>query len=597
MAKKPINYTSRDFSSIKDDLVNYAKRYYPDTFKDFNEASFGALMLDMVSYVGDQLSFYTDFQANESFIDSAIQYENVVRLAKQMGFKFPGAATASGVCSFYVLVPANANGRGPDINYFPILQRGSILSAGGGAVYTLNENVDFTESTNEITVARVDESTGAPTFFAVKASGEVISGQRFTDVVTVSDYKRFRRIQLSRKNITEVISIKDSQGHEYYEVEHLSQDVVYLESVNYELSREAVPYIMKVKPVPRRFVTENDTTGNTFVQFGYGSEENITGDVIVDPADVVLEVSGRTYVSSQTFDPTNLIKSDKFGVAPTDTTLTITYAANTVNNINSAVNTITSVIDPVFSFKDESSLTRGIVNIVVTSLEVTNDTPILGDSSPLSKEEIRNMAFSSFSSQNRAVTRSDYINLCYRMPSKFGKIKRVNVIQDTDSFKRNLNIYILSENIVGNLTAANSVLKSNLKTWLSSKRMVNDTVDILDANIINYGIEFEVLTDLNVNRFQVLQDCVQYLKDNLLNIKSDIGEALYISEIYKLLNEVSGVTDTTDVKLVNKVGGDYSNFVFDIDENLSNDGRFLIVPENAVAEILIPDQDIIGTIK
>ena len=597
MAKKPINYTSRDFSSIKDDLVNYAKRYYPDTFKDFNEASFGALMLDMVSYVGDQLSFYTDFQANESFIDSAIQYENVVRLAKQMGFKFPGAATASGVCSFYVLVPANINGRGPDINYFPILQRGSLLSAGGGAVYTLNESVDFTESSNEITVARVDESTGAPTFFAIKALGEVISGQRFSDIVTVSDYERFRRIQLSRKNITEVISIKDSQGHEYYEVEHLSQDVVYLESTNYETSREAVPYIMKVKPVPRRFITENDTNGNTFVQFGYGSEENITGDLIVDPADVVLEVSGRTYISSQTFDPTNLIKSDKFGVAPTDTTLTITYAANTVNNINSAVNSVTSVIDPIFTFKNESSLTRDIINIVETSLEVTNDTPILGDSSQLSKEEIRNMAFSTFSSQNRAVTRSDYINLCYRMPSKFGKIKRVNVIQDKDSFKRNLNIYILSENIAGNLTVANSLLKQNLKTWLSSKRMVNDTVDILDANIINYGIEFEVLTDLNVNRFQVLQDCIQFLKDNLLNVKSDIGEALYVSEIYKLLNEVEGVTDATDVRLVNKVGGDYSNYVFDIDENLSNDGRFLIVPENAVAEILIPDQDIIGTIK
>ena len=354
---------------------------------------------------------------------------------------------------------------------------------------------------------------------------------------------------------------------------------------------------MKVKPVPRRFITENDTNGNTFVQFGYGSEENITGDLIVDPADVVLEVSGRTYISSQTFDPTNLIKSDKFGVAPTDTTLTITYAANTVNNINSAVNSVTSVIDPIFTFKNESSLTRDIINIVETSLEVTNDTPILGDSSQLSKEEIRNMAFSTFSSQNRAVTRSDYINLCYRMPSKFGKIKRVNVIQDKDSFKRNLNIYILSENIAGNLTVANSLLKQNLKTWLSSKRMVNDTVDILDANIINYGIEFEVLTDLNVNRFQVLQDCIQFLKDNLLNVKSDIGEALYVSEIYKLLNEVEGVTDATDVRLVNKIGGDYSNYVFDIDENLSNDGRFLIVPENAVAEILIPDQDITGTIK
>ena len=597
MAKRPINYTSRDFESIKEDLVNYAKRYYPTTFRDFNEASFGALMLDLVAYVGDQLSFYADFQANESFLDSAIQYDNVVRLARQLGFKFPGSGQASGLCSFFILVPANVNGRGPDIDFFPILHRGSILSAGGGAIYTLNEDVDFTNPNNVVTVARVDPDSGVPTFFAIKALGEVVSGQKFSDIVTVGDYERFRRIQLSRPNITEVLSVVDSQGHEYFEVEHLSQDVVFLESPNYESTRDAVPFLMKVKPVPRRFITEHDAGGNTFVQFGYGSAENITGDVIADPADVVLEVTGRNYVSSQTFDPTNLIKSDKFGVAPSETTLTIIYAANTADNINASVDSVNSVIDPIFSFKNQSALSKDTINTVIGSLEGSNDTPILGDTAPLSKEEIRTMAYGTFSTQNRAVTRSDYINLCYRMPSKFGKIKRANVVQDTDSFKRNLNIYILSENIDGNFTQANSVLKQNLKTWLSSKRMINDTVDILDASIINYGIEFEILVDLNMNRFEVLDNCVEFLKDNFLNVKHGMGEAGYISEIYKMLNDVPGVTDTTSVKLVNKIGGDYSNFVYDMDENLSADGRFLLVPEDAVVEILLPDQDITGTVK
>ena len=155
----------------------------------------------------------------------------------------------------------------------------------------------------------------------------------------------------------------------------------------------------------------------------------------------------------------------------------------------------------------------------------------------------------------------------------------------------------MSENIDGNFTVANSVLKQNLKTWLSSKRMINDTIDILDASVFNYGIEFEILVDLNMNRFEVLDNCVEYLKDNFLNVKSDMGEAIYISQLYKLLNDVPGVTDTTNVKLVNKVGGDYSNYVYDMDENLSPDGRFLIVPENVVAEILLPDQDILGTVK
>ena len=156
MAKRPINYTSRDFETIKEDLVNYAKRYYPTTFKDFNEASFGSLMLDLVAYVGDQLSFYADYQANESFLDSAIEFKNIVRLCKQLGYKLPGAAVASGNCTFYVKVPASSTTRGPDLNYFPILQRGTTLSSTNGASYTLVENVDFTKSSNEITVAEVD---------------------------------------------------------------------------------------------------------------------------------------------------------------------------------------------------------------------------------------------------------------------------------------------------------------------------------------------------------------------------------------------------------------------------------------------------------
>jgi hypothetical protein len=214
MAKRPINYTSRDFESIKEDLVNYAKRYYPTTYKDFNEASFGSMMLDLVAYVGDQLSFYADYQANESFLDSAIEFKNIVRLCKQLGYKLPGAAKASGVCTFYVKVPASSTTRGPDLNYFPILQRGTVLSSTNGASYTLNENVDFTDSNNEITVAEVDTDTGVPTSYAVRARGRVVSGQRFEETVSIGDFQRFRKVLIERKDISEIISVLDAQGNE-----------------------------------------------------------------------------------------------------------------------------------------------------------------------------------------------------------------------------------------------------------------------------------------------------------------------------------------------------------------------------------------------
>ncbi len=597
MAKKPINYTSRDFESIKDDLVNYAKRYYPTTFKDFNEASFGSLMMDMVAYVGDQLSFYADYQTNESFLDSAIEFGNIVRLAESVGYKYPGAPRSTGQCSFYIIVPANTNTRGPDLDYLPILEAGTVLGSDGGGSFTLVENVDFTNSNNKVTVARVDSTSGNPTFFAIKAFGQVVSGQRFTQTITIGNYQRFLRLQMDQTNITDIISVVDSQGNEYYEVSHLSQDIIFKELTNTDSDRTAVPYIMRTVPAPRRFVIDRDVADNTYLQFGYGSAENITTNIIADPSSVTLNVDGRNYVSDKTFDPTKLIESDKFGVVPVNTVLSVDYTANTSETVNAAVGAIRSVVNPTYRFQNQASLSQALVADVIASLEVENETPILGDTSPLTPEEIRVQAFGSQAAQNRAVTRNDYMNLSYRMPAKFGKIKRVNIVRDKDSVKRNLNLYVLSENTNGNFITPNSVLKENLKQWLVQYRMINDTIDILDGQIINIGINFEVLPELSANRYEILQSCVEKLKNDYLNVKFNIGEAVYISEIYKLLNDVPGVIDTTNVEIVNKATSGYSQFQYNILENMSDDGRFLKIPENAVAEVLLPNVDVTGVVR
>jgi hypothetical protein len=597
MAKRPINYTSRDFESIKNDLQNYAKRYYPSTFKDFSEASFGALMMDLVAYVGDQLSFYADFQANESFLDTAIRYDNVTRLAETLGYRNQGAAKSSGQVTFYMLVPVSTTSRTPDLNYFPILQRGTIITGDNGASYTLINDVDFTDPNNEITVARTDANTGNPTYFAVRAYGQVVSGQRFEETITVGDYQRFLTLGLSRFNISEIISIVDSQGNEYYEVENLSQDVVLSQTKNIESdSREAVPYNMRVTPVPRRFVTEFLPDGTTQIQFGYGSEDNLTGDVIADPADVVLNVDSKPYVTQTTFDPTNLIKTDKFGVVPTNTTLTITYTANTSATSNASAGSVTTIVAPNLLFSDRGSLSETIISTMVDSLEVENEEPITGETSELTSEEIKIRALGAYSSQNRAVTREDYISACYRMPSKFGKIKRVNVVRDVNSLKRNLNLYAISEDVNGNLSTPNSALKQNLKTWLDNYRMINDTIDILDGNIINIGINYEVIADLDTNKYELLQACNQAIIDNFLTVKFNLGESIFISDIYKVLNDVPGVTDTKNIEFTNKVGGSYSDVVYDIRSNMSNDGRYLTVPQDSVVEVLLPNTDIVGVI-
>jgi len=597
MAKRPINYTSRDFGSIKNDLENYAKRYYPSTYKDFSEASFGSLVMDMVAYVGDQLSFYADFQANESFLDSAIRYENVVRLSETLGYKNQGAAKSTGNVAVYILVPVAVASRAPDLDYLPILPAGTVFSGDGDAVFTLVTDVDFADSNNEITVARTNATTGNPTFFAVKAYGQIVSGQKYSEPITVGNYTRFLRLKLGKSNITEVLSIKDAQGNDYYEVEHLSQDVVITQTKNNDTNTNiAVPYNMRIKPVPRRFVTEFDTAGNTYVQFGYGSADNITTNLIADPADVVLNVSSKPYVTDQTFDPTNLIKTDKFGVVPVDTTLTVEYTANSSDVSNSAVNTVTTVVSPRLIFKNQAALSNTVIGEMLSTIEVDNEAPIMGDSSILSAEEVRQRAFGTYAAQNRAVTREDYMNLSYRMPAKFGKIKRVNVIRDEDSLKRNLNLYVLGEDQAGDFVQPNTNIKENLKTWLDQYKMINDTIDILDGNIINIGIRYRVIASLDVNKYDLLDSCNTKLMGDFLNIKFNLGEPVYITEIYKLLNDVPGVIDTTEVELYNLAGSTYNGYIYNIRENMSADGRYLIVPPDSAAEVLYPQTDIVGVV-
>tara|TARA_B100000900_G_C20411621_1_gene647068 strand:- start:299 stop:850 length:552 start_codon:yes stop_codon:yes gene_type:complete len=183
------------------------------------------------------------------------------------------------------------------------------------------------------------------------------------------------------------------------------------------------------------------------------------------------------------------------------------------------------------------------------------------------------------------------------MPAGFGKVKRVNIVQDPRSTRRNLNLYVLAENANGKFSAPTSKLKTNLKTWIDRYRMINDSVDILDGKIINYGIQFEVIAETDANRFEVLNACVSKLQEKVLNVAKEMGEPVYLSEIFKSLNSVDGVVDTTMVKLINKTGGSYSSFNYEIEKNLSNDGRFLVVPEDAVADVLFPEDDITGVVK
>jgi len=177
-----------------------------------------------------------------------------------------------------------------------------------------------------------------------------------------------------------------------------------------------------------------------------------------------------------------------------------------------------------------------------------------------------------------------------------GSLKRVNIIQDKDSFKRNLNLYVIAEDFLENLTTANDTLKSNLKTWLLNYKMLNDTVDILDAKIVNVGMDIEIITLLGKNKYDVLEDALTALKEKF-DKKFEIGESLYLSDVYTTVNKVDGVLDTTDVRITSKGGANYSQVPFDMVQNTSADGRYVSVPEDYILEIKFPEDDIRGAVK
>jgi len=587
-----INYSSKDFESIRRDLLNHVERFYPDKFLDFSENSLGAMMVDAVSYVGDQLSFYIDYNVNESFMDSAIQPSNIARQAAILGYRQPAQQSTYGVVSLFVLVPATSVGLGPDRNYIPVLKRGTRFNSSNGQQFVLVENIDFASPSNLMVAGNVD-GNGTPTQYAIRAFGRVVSGFFKQGILNVGDFERFKRVDIRDSNIAEIISVRDEDGNEYFEVENLSQDVIFKEVVNSNFKSDNVPSIMKPTIVSRKFVVEYGNNTTT-LQFGSGDVEVDTS--IADPSELSLDIIGKNYITDTSFDPTRIAKNSSMGIVPTNTRLFVTYRVNNPNNSNTSAGSINSVANPLVSFEDITTLANNKVQDVIRSIEVQNDEPILGAITSISGDELKRRALDSFGTQNRAVTQRDYENLVYRMPSKFGSVRRCSVQKDPDSQKRNLNLYVISVDPNGFLVETNSTIKSNLKTWINHYRMINDTVDILDAFIVNFGVEYVVKTLNTVEKFDVLNRCNSALTSYFAD-KQFIGEPLSVGGLFNTLGSVRGVQDVVKARYVLKSGVNYSNFSFVFQENYSPDGDYLMIPKNVIMELKFPETDIKGKLR
>jgi hypothetical protein len=598
MAKKivPIKYTSRDYDSIRGDLINFAKRYYPDIIQDFNEGSFNSFMFDSVSYVGDILSFYLDFQANESFLTTAIQYSNIIKLGEELGYKFANTTAASqGLAAFVAALPADSEGK-PDLSYIPTLKRGSVFTTEDGKSFSLVEDVRmYIPNKTLITVSELN-ANGTPSQYAIKNYGKVISGELLQQKFSVGDFTKFLKLTLNSSNVTEIVKIIDSEGHEYFEVDYLSQNTVYREMRNVSSDKEKIPSVMRLYSVPRRFIVQRDQNSTSIV---FGANSSTTDqnykDILAEPTTFILDIENKKYFSDRYFDPNAMVTSDKLGVGPSNTTITIIYRQNTSNNVNVSTGYLNTVTSAIVEFDDPDRLITDKKNIIIQSIEVENEEPILGSVDLPNSEELKIRIKDNFAAQNRAVTLRDYESLCYSMPVKFGSVKRARTIKDMDSFRRNLNLYILSEDVDGNFAKAPDTLKNNLKLWLNNNKMALDTIDILDAKIINLKINFTVVGNSRFNKSDALYSSKQALI-NYFARKPEIGEPLQITDIQNVLNKLDQVSDVVKLEITQQTGLKYSSVYFNVNDNYSLDERYIVIPSNAVYEVKYPLVDINGVV-
>lgn len=584
MPKKPvIKYTNRSFDTIKADLVEHAKRYYPTIYDDFSTPSIGGMLLDSVSYVGDMLSFYLDFQVNESILETSSQYDNVRRLASQMGYNFYGRPSAFGMVDIYIIVPANTIGTGPNTTYIPIMKTGAQFSSENGEVFKLLEDVDFNLPNTPFVPATVDGTSNKPLTFAMKRTAQVKSGNTFTRTVEVGPATRFLQVEVGPSVINEIISVFDSDGREYYQVDNLTQEIIYLNTTNPNATSDNVPQILKPHIASRRFIMEqNEET--TYLRFGYGSDNELETNGIVSPSDKILKLTGKNHITDTGFDPGKFLNTNKFGVAPANTTLTITYSSNLTAINNLAVGSLNNFLEAEFEFPNSTTQSGADFFTVRQSVEVSNPMAITQNSNYPTIEEIKYRAYAKYSSQNRTVTKTDYESFAYQMPPSLGSIKRVSIVNDPSATNKKMIMYVISENNSGDLVKTNDTVKNNLRTWINKNKMISDKIEIRDTKIINIGFNFSFTVEANYDYLTVLANVKGALADKFSE-KLYIGESFYITEIYKIVNRIDGVIDTIYVEPLVFSGGQYSPVNVMVDSLKSPDGTYLKTPKNCILEI------------
>ena len=606
---RDIKYVNKDFGDLRNALIEYTKTYFPSTYNDFSPSSPGMLFLEMSAYVGDVMSFYLDNQIQENFIQYARQQNNLYTLAYMLGYKPKVTSVAIVDVDVYQQIPSRFIGGTyvPDYRYAVFINNNTILKSNltGTTDFIIQDTVDFTFSSSldptQVSILTIDTINNQPEFFLLKKTRKAISANIQTATFTFGSPQRFQTVEINNTDVVGILDVEDSGGNTWYEVPYLAQEMVYDNIINTTSDRGEVPYLLQLLKAPRRFVTRFISPTTIQIQFGAGTTTaNVEEEVIPNPTNVGNFFSTNNYLTTA-YDPANFLYTSTYGIAPSNTTLTVRYltgggvAANVPANAFNGISNRNNITTPT------PGIVAGLAGNVRDSVTVQNPTAASGGSDGDTTEEIKQNSLAAFGAQLRTVTQDDYLVRAMSLPSQYGSMakiyaepERLENVLPGESLS-SINLYVLAYDAERKLKNATTSLKNNLKTYLSQYRIVNDSIKIRDGFVINIGVDFDIIVLPNYNNNDILFKCISAVKDYFNIDKWQINEPIILKDIYVMLDKIDGVQTVKNINITNKCGSNYSIYAYDVIGATQNNVIYPSV-DPMIFEVKYPDSDIKGRV-
>jgi hypothetical protein len=594
---KDIKYINKTFSDFKTSLTEFAQTYFPDTYSDFSEASPGNMFIEMAAYVGDVSSFYVDTQIQENFLNLAKERESLYNLAYSFGYRPKLSYASTTKLDIYQLIPSDTNGK-VDLSYSLVVPANTTVTSNTDFIkFITTDDVDFSHTSSaEITYYNED-------FFLMKKSVNVISAEIKSTTATFPSNSKFASTTIQDNNLIQILEVTGSDGNRWYEVPYLAQESIFVPTTNPSAGSDGINYLINLQRVPKRFVTRIKSTGSIELQFGAGVSTKLDTEILPTPDNISLGLVPSVAESINDYNKVSPYFTKSYGIAPSGD-LHIKYLVGGGLEANLSANSLTTLdVSNASSWFKFSPTDTGIKNSIIQNLLINNPEPLTGGRGGDTIEEIRLNTLNAYTSQNRAVTKDDYIIRTLSLPANYGSVAKAYITQETFNSTGNLlsenplslDLYILGYDSNKKLTNANNTLKLNLKTYLNEYRMITDAINIKNAFYINIGVNFEINSDPSYNNKELLSTCISSLKEYFAVDSWQINQPIILSEINALLLQTPGVRSVSKVEIINKQGGDYSPYGYDIHAATRNGVLYPSI-DPSIFEVRFPDNDITGRV-